>query len=115
MKLVRCFIRPESLDKVREKLFEIGAPGLSVMEARGIGKPLSQMTTEEGGEPRPIPQFRDRLLVEVVAADADADEIARALADELRTGRFGDGKIFILTVDESIRVRTGQTGADSLY
>lgn len=115
MKLIRCYTRPENLNKIRQKLFDIGAPGLSVTEARGIGKPLSQMTTEKGNKPRDLPQFRERICVEVVTDDDSSEEIAEALADICRTGNLGDGKIFIWTIDEAIRIRTGERGRDSLY
>ena len=115
MKLVRCYTRPENLEKVRAMLFEMGAPGLSVTEARGIGKPLSQMTTEAENAPRSIPQFRDRICIEIVAEDGEAEEVALAVAELCHTGAMGDGKIFILTVDDAIRIRTGERGPDSLY
>ncbi|VAX16750.1 Nitrogen regulatory protein P-II [hydrothermal vent metagenome] len=114
MKLIRFYTRPENMENIREKLFEMGAPGLSVTDALGIGKPLGQMTHEKG-EPAHLPQFRKRICVEVVADDKDTQALAASLAELCRTGKFGDGKIFIINVDDAIRVRTGERGADSLY
>lgn len=109
------YTRPENLDKIREKLFEIGAPGLSVTDVLGIGKPLGQMASVKESESHHLPQFRKRILVEIVADDTEADEIASALAIVCKTGKLGDGKIFIIPVDDAIRVRTGERGIDSLY
>jgi len=73
------------------------------------------MTPEKGGAPKDLPQFRDRICVDIVTGDENANEIAQAIANITRTGKLGDGKIFIWTVDEAIRVRTGECGGDALY
>jgi len=115
MKLVKLYTRPENLDKVREKLFEMGAPGLSVTDALGIGKPLGEMAPSDGGQVNHLPQFRKRICVDVVAGDRDAHAIAANLALVCKTGSLGDGKVFIMDVDDAIRVRTGQRDLDALY
>jgi len=115
MKLIRCYTRKENLDQIRHKLFELGAPGMSVTEAKGIGKPMSQIASKKGEENKSIPQFRDRICIEIVVEDESLDEFSCALTEICRTGSLGDGKIFIIPVDDAIRVRTGERGIKSLY
>jgi len=115
MKLIRCYTRPDNLEHIRQKLFELGAPGLSVTEAQGIGKPMSQMIGPDSSKPHSLPQFQQRICVEVVVDDDSAGELASALAESCRTGKLGDGKIFIIPVEESIRIRTNERGVQSLY
>lgn len=115
MKMIRCYIRYEKLEAVREKLFALGAPGLSVSEVKGIGKPMSQMRSGSDPNSSALPQFMPRVEITVVLDDEGVDEVVEALLGILRTGNLGDGKIFILPVDETIRVRTGETGEQALY
>jgi len=113
MKMIRCYIRYEKLEEVRDKLFTLGVPGLSVSEVKGIGKPLSQMGSDpDGGK---APQFLPRIELTIVLAKESVDEVVEALLTTLRTGNLGDGKIFILPVEEAIRVRTGDRGDEALY
>jgi len=113
MKMIRCYIRYEKLEEVRDKLFTLGVPGLSVSEVKGIGKPLSQMGSDpDGGK---VPQFLPRIELTIVLAKESVDEVVDALLTTLRTGNLGDGKIFILPVEEAIRVRTGDRGDQALY
>ncbi|MBF0171382.1 MAG: P-II family nitrogen regulator [Nitrospinae bacterium] len=115
MKLIRLFTRYENLNAVREKLFNSGAPGLSVTDAQGIGKPLGQMASEQDGRPTPLPTFKRLVSVEVVCEDAQVGELVDALVEVCRTGSQGDGKIFVHDVTEAIRIRTGERGDDALY
>ncbi len=115
MLLIRCFTRYENLNQIRRKLFEVGAPGVSISEAQGIGKPLSQMVDEVDQRPRSIPQFKKRICVEIVIEDAESEEIVSELLKICNTGLQGDGKIFILPVNDAIRIRTGERGDKALY
>ncbi len=113
--MIRCYIRSEKLQAVREKLFALGAPGLSVSEVKGIGKPMSQMRSDSDPKASQLPQFLPRVEITVVLGDDGVDEVVDALVDTLRTDNLGDGKIFILPVEETIRVRTGEKGEQALY
>lgn len=115
MKLIRLFTRYENMGNIREKLFEAGAPGISILEAKGIGKPLGQMKDAISNKPTDLPQFKQRILVEVVVDDDSVEEMVTILKETCHTGRLGDGKIFILPVEDAIRVRTGERGDSSLY
>jgi nitrogen regulatory protein P-II 1 len=112
MKMIKCFIRHERLEEVRGKLFELGAPGISVTEAKGIGKPMSQLKSSSESK---LPQFLPRVEVSIVVEDDAVDELVDTLVNTLRTGQFGDGKIFILPVEDAVRIRTGERGGQALY
>ncbi len=110
--MIQCNIRHEKLDAVRLKLFELGVPGLSVSEIKGIGKPLSQLKSAPGSE---TPHFHPRVEISIVLEDEAVDEVVDVLVATAKTGNLGDGKIFILPVDNAIRIRTGEKGGDALY
>ncbi|UCD11661.1 MAG: P-II family nitrogen regulator [Nitrospinaceae bacterium] len=112
MKMIRCYIRHEKLDSVREKLFELGVPGLSVAEVRGIGKPMSQLKSAPGSR---VPEFMPRLEISLVLSDDAVEEVVEMLKATVYTGNLGDGKIFILPVEDAIRIRTGESGEQALY
>ena len=115
MKMIVCNIRHEKLEEVREKLFELGAPGLTVSEVRGIGKPMQHMKSETQSIPARIPQFHPRIELRVVLEDDGVDEIIKTLVSTVKTGNLGDGKIFVLPVEEAIRIRTEEKGDQALY
>ncbi len=115
MKMLRCYIRHEKLEEVRAKLFSLGVPGLSVSEVKGIGKPMSQMRSDPDPQAAPLPQFLPRVEITIVLEDEGVSEVVDSLLEILRTGNLGDGKIFILPVEETIRVRTGEKGQQALY
>jgi len=115
MKLIRCYTRVENLDNIREKLFEAGAPGISVIEALGIGKPLSQVKGTGSGKESYLPQFKKRIMIEIAVDDNDCEEVVSAISDACQTGALGDGKIFIIPLDDALRIRTGERGTKSLY
>lgn len=115
MKLIRCYTRMENLDGIRHKLFELGAPGLSVTEAKGIGKPLSQLSAGKGRAAQDVPLFKSSICVEIVLEDESVEDILAGLKEVCRTGQFGDGKVFIIPVDDAVRMRTGESGVKSLY
>lgn len=113
MKLIKAIINTDRLDELRDRLFELGAPGLTVDSVMGIGKPLGQMRYAEGRGF--IPKFFAKSRVEIVLEDERVPEVVGAIQDVCRTGSTGDGKIFVLSVDEIIRVRTGEQGKKALY
>lgn len=115
MKMLRCYIRHEKLEEVRARLFALGVPGLSVSDVKGIGKPMSQMRSDPDPQASQLPQFLPRVEITIVLEDDGVDEVVEALVKTLRTGKLGDGKIFILPVEETIRVRTGEKGGQALY
>ncbi|MFQ5482488.1 MAG: P-II family nitrogen regulator [Nitrospinaceae bacterium] len=115
MKMIRCYIRYEKLEDVRERLFSLGVPGLSVAEVKGIGKPMSQMRSNTDPLSSKLPQFLPRLELTIVLDDEEVDEVVNALVSTLRTGNLGDGKLFVLPVEEAVRVRTGEKGGPALY
>ena len=111
MKMIQCYIQHDRLEAVREKLFELGVPGLSIIDAKGIGKPLSQYQSAEDR----VPQFKPRVELTIVLEDEAVEEVVETLAQTARTGNLGDGKIFVLPVEEAVRVRTGERGKQALY
>jgi len=115
MKMVKCYIQYEKLEEVREKLFALGVPGISVADVKGIGKPMSQMRANPEPKVSKLPQFRPRLEITIVIESDSVDEVVEALLSTLRTGNLGDGKIFVLPVEQAIRVRTGEKGKQALY
>jgi nitrogen regulatory protein P-II 1 len=113
VKLVIAIVNTDHLDELRDRLFDIGAPGLTVDGIMGIGKPLSQMRYSEAKGF--IPKFFARSRVEIVVEDERVDELAAVIQQVCRSGRTGDGKIFVLPVERAIRVRTGEEGQEALY
>jgi nitrogen regulatory protein P-II 1 len=113
VKLIQAIVNTDHLDALRDRLFEVGAPGLTVDSVIGIGKPLSQMRySETRGF---IPKFFAKSRVEIVLEDERVAEVVAAIQEVCRTGEFGDGKIFVLPVEEVVRIRTGETGKQALY
>jgi len=112
MKMIKCFIRHERLESVREKMFELGVPGISVTDIKGIGKPMSQLKSSPENK---LPQFLPRVEVSIVLENDAVDEVVETLVSTLKTGQFGDGKIFILPVEDAVRIRTGERGEKALY
>jgi len=113
VKLIKAIVNTDHLDELRDRLFELGAPGLTVDSVMGIGKPLSQMRySETRGF---IPKFFAKSRVEIVLEDERVPEVVAAVQAVCRTGQIGDGKIFVLPVEEVHRIRTGETGKRALY
>ncbi len=113
MKLIQAIINTDRLDELRDRLFELGAPGLTVDSVMGIGKPLSQMRYSENRGF--IPKFFAKSRVQIVVEAERVPELVEAIRVLCATGRDGDGKIFVLPVDDAVRVRTGETGRKALY
>ena len=112
MKLIMAIIKPFKLDAVREALTEIGVQGLTVSEVKGFGRQKGQTEIYRGAEY--AIEFVPKVRLDIVIDDAEADRVVEAIRDAANTDKIGDGKIFVLDVVQSMRIRTGETGADAL-
>ena len=112
MKLISCIIRPYKLDEVRDALTNAGVSGVTVSEVRGFGRQKGHTELYRGAEY--VVDFLPKLKLEVVIADELLDTVLEAVQQSAKTGSVGDGKIFISTVDQVIRIRTGELDADAL-
>ena len=109
MKLVTAIIKPFKLDDVRQALTEIGAQGITVTEVKGFGRQRGHTELYRGAEY--VVDFLPKIKIEVVVDDVQVDRAIEAITAAARTGRIGDGKIFISEVIDVVRIRTGETGA----
>jgi nitrogen regulatory protein P-II 1 len=112
MKKIEAIIKPFKLDEVKEALQEIGLQGITVIEAKGFGRQKGHTELYRGAEY--VVDFLPKVKLEVVLADEMLGKALDAIQKAAKTGRIGDGKIFISTVEEAIRIRTGETGADAI-
>jgi nitrogen regulatory protein P-II 2 len=112
MKLIVAIIQPHRLDAIREALTAIGIEGMTVSEVRGYGRQKGHTEIYRGAEYQIA--FMPKLKLEVAVADARLDDAIQALGGAARTGKIGDGKIFVLDLEQALRVRTGETGNDAL-
>jgi nitrogen regulatory protein P-II 1 len=112
MKKVEAIIKPFKLDEVKEALQEIGLQGITVIEAKGFGRQKGHTELYRGAEY--VVDFLPKVKIEMVLGDEMLEKAVEAIQKAARTGRIGDGKIFISTVEEAIRIRTGETGADAI-
>jgi nitrogen regulatory protein P-II 1 len=112
MKKVEAIIKPFKLDEVKEALHEIGIQGITVTEAKGFGRQKGHTELYRGAEY--VVDFLPKVKVEIVMEDGLVSRAVEAIQSAAHTGRIGDGKIFVSTVDEIIRIRTGETGAEAI-
>lgn len=112
MKKIEAIVKPFKLDEVKEALQEVGLQGITVTEAKGFGRQKGHTELYRGAEY--IVDFLPKVRIEIVLDDGLVDQAVDAILQAARTGRIGDGKIFISTVDEAIRIRTGETGVEAL-
>lgn len=112
MKKIEAIIKPFKLDEVKEALQEIGLQGITVTEARGFGRQKGHTELYRGAEY--VVDFLPKVKIEVVVDENMVDKTVEAIITAARTGRIGDGKIFILPVEEAIRIRTGEKGSDAV-
>ncbi|MBY8975251.1 P-II family nitrogen regulator [Rhodobacteraceae bacterium NNCM2] len=112
MKKVEAVIKPFKLDEVKESLQEIGIQGLSVMEAKGFGRQKGHTELYRGAEY--VVDFLPKVKIEVVVPDDLLEQTLEAIVSAARTGKIGDGKIFVSPVEQAIRIRTGEDGPDAL-
>lgn len=108
MKKIEAIIKPFKLEEVREALSEIGINGLTVTEVKGFGRQKGHTELYRGAEY--VVDFLPKVKVEVVLSDEVVDQAVEAIVKAARTGKIGDGKIFVSTVDQVLRIRTGETG-----
>jgi nitrogen regulatory protein P-II 1 len=110
--LVTAVIKPFQLDAVKDLLRDVGCPGMTVAEVQGCGRQRGRTETYRGTEY--TIDFTPKLRIEVVADDVDVDTVVQAIATGARTGRIGDGKIWVTEVARVMRIRTGELGEDAL-
>ncbi len=112
MKLITAIIRPFKLDEVREALTEAGVSGITVTEVKGFGRQKGHTELYRGAEY--VVDFLPKLKIECAVADDAFDAALDAIGKAAATGKVGDGKIFVIALDQAIRIRTGELGADAL-
>jgi nitrogen regulatory protein P-II 1 len=112
MKKIEAIIKPFKLDEVKEALQDVGVQGLSVIEVKGFGRQKGHTELYRGAEY--IVDFLPKVKVEIVLDDDQVDAAIEAIVSAAKTEKIGDGKIFVSTIEQTIRIRTGETGSDAL-
>ncbi|MEX2520508.1 MAG: P-II family nitrogen regulator [Paracoccaceae bacterium] len=112
MKKIEAIIKPFKLDEVKEALQEIGIQGLSVIEAKGFGRQKGHTELYRGAEY--VVDFLPKVKIELVIADEQVEQVIEAIVAAAKTGKIGDGKIFVSDISRAIRIRTGEDGVDAL-
>jgi len=112
MKLITAIVKPFKLDDVREALSEIGVQGITVSEVKGFGRQKGHTELYRGAEY--VVDFLPKVKIEVVVATTLVDQVIEAITSAAHTGKIGDGKIFVASIDQVVRIRTGETGADAI-
>ena len=112
MKLVTAIIKPFKLDDVRESLSEIGVQGITVTEVKGFGRQKGHTELYRGAEY--VVDFLPKVKIDVAIADEQLDRVIEAITKAANTGKIGDGKIFVTALEQTIRIRTGETGNDAI-
>ncbi len=112
MKLITAIIKPFKLDDVRETLSEIGVQGVTVTEVKGFGRQKGHTELYRGAEY--VVDFLPKVKLEVAIDDPMVDKVIEAICKSAQTGKIGDGKIFVSTVEQAIRIRTGESGPEAL-
>ena len=112
MKKIEAIVKPFKLDEVKEALQEVGLQGITVIEAKGFGRQKGHTELYRGAEY--VVDFLPKVKIEVVLADELLDKAVEAIQKAAKTGRIGDGKIFVYTIEQAIRIRTGESGDDAL-
>ena len=112
MKLIQAIIKPFKLDDVREALTEIGVTGMTGTEVKGFGRQKGHTELYRGAEY--VVDFLPKVKLEIVVKEEDLDSAIEAIQKAAHTGKIGDGKIFVIPVEQSIRIRTGESGRDAV-
>lgn len=112
MKKIEAIIKPHKLDDVKQALQNSGCSGMTVTEVRGFGRQKGHKEIYRGAEY--VVEFQPKVKIEVVVADGDAQNIVKAVVDAASTGQIGDGKVFVIPVEDAVRVRTGESGEESI-
>ena len=112
MKLVTAVLRPETFDKVREALCDIDIPGMTVTEVKGFGRQKGHTELYRGAEY--VVDFLPKVKIEIAISNKNLDLLINTISDIARTGKKGDGKIFVTNIEKVVRIRTGETNQDAL-
>jgi nitrogen regulatory protein P-II 2 len=112
MKMVTAIVKPFKLDEVREALSAIGVQGVTVTEVKGFGRQKGHTELYRGAEY--VVDFLPKVKIEAAVDDSMVDRVIEAIESAARTGKIGDGKIFVSTLEQVVRIRTGETGKDAL-
>ena len=112
VKKIEAIIKPFKLDEVKEALHEVGVSGITVTEAKGFGRQTGHTELYRGAEY--VVDFLPKVKLEVVVADALAERVVEAISAAAQTGRIGDGKIFVSTIERALRIRTGEKDEDAI-
>ncbi|MEN9432444.1 MAG: hypothetical protein RLZZ422_33 [Pseudomonadota bacterium] len=112
MKLIQAIIKPFKLDDVREALTEIGITGMTAIEVKGFGRQKGHTELYRGAEY--VVDFLPKMKLEIVTTDDKVEAVIDAILKAAQTGKIGDGKIFVLPVEQAIRIRTGEAGSDAV-
>ncbi len=112
MKKIEAIIKPFKLDEVKEALQDVGIQGLTVIEAKGFGRQKGHTELYRGAEY--VVDFLPKVKIEIALADDQVDEAIEAIINAAKTGKIGDGKIFVSTIEQAIRIRTGEDGVEAL-
>lgn len=112
MKLVTAVVKPFKLDDVREALSEVGVQGITVTEVKGFGRQKGHTELYRGAEY--VVDFLPKVKIEVAVADSNVDQVIEAITTAANTGKIGDGKIFVSSLDQVVRIRTGETGEEAI-
>ena len=112
VKKIEAIIKPFKLDEVKEAIQDVGIQGITVVEAKGFGRQKGHTELYRGAEY--VVDFLPKVKVEVIVADEQLDSTIEAIRNAAQTGRIGDGKIFVSTIDDVIRIRTGESGEEAI-
>ena len=112
MKLITAIIKPYKLDEVREALSEVGVTGLTITDVKGFGRQKGHTELYRGSEY--VVDFLPKSKIELAVSDDTVDKVIQAVSDVANTGKIGDGKIFVSSLDQIVRIRTGELNEDAL-
>ncbi|MES9853666.1 MAG: P-II family nitrogen regulator [Candidatus Thiodiazotropha sp. L084R] len=112
MKMISAIIKPFKLDDVREALSDVGVAGITVTEVKGFGRQKGHTELYRGAEY--VVDFLPKIKVEIAVDDGVVDQVVEAITNASKTGKIGDGKIFVTSLEQVVRVRTGETGSEAL-
>jgi nitrogen regulatory protein P-II 1 len=111
LRKLECFIQPFKLDEIKDALFEVGVEGMSVSEVRGFGKQRGYIN---GGKPNRQVKFLPKIKMEIVVEEDIVDNVIKTIVKLAKTGEFGSGKIFVIPVEDAIRIRTEESGKSAI-
>lgn len=112
MKLIQAIIKPFKMDEVKDALNEIGIEGITISEVKGFGRQKGHTELYRGAEY--VVDFIPKIKMEIAISDEQVNKVVETIQNAAKTGRIGDGKIFIIPLEEAIRIRTGETGSEAI-